>query len=297
MKNNLSFIVIIANFNGEKFLNNCLDSLVKTKYDNFKICIVDDGSTDSSIKIIHSYFDKLNLEVLNQDHGGASKARNKAIVKFQDDFDVLVFLDNDTEVDPKWLSELNDYLVKNPDVSGAQCLLIDFENRQKIQSNGIKLIPHVGWGISIQTGQNVSLVNKSKELCAAISAGLAIKSEAIKKVGLFDELLSVSTEDLDFTWRFWIYGFKLSNCPNSIVYHYSKRIEDRKDMNVDLYNLYFNISKNSIRTLIKNYSILYLFWYLPQSILINFLLALLVWIRRNDSSSFRAFISASFWNL
>ena len=297
MKNNFSFIVIIANYNGEKFLSNCFNSLVKTKYDNFKVCIVDDGSTDSSLKIIDNYFDKLNLEVLNQDHGGASKARNKAIVKFQNDFDVIVFLDNDTEVDPKWLSELNDYLFKYPDVSGAQCLLIDFEDRQKIQSNGIKLIPHVGWGISIQTGLNVSKVSKKKELCAAISAGLAVRSEAIKKVGLFDELLSVSTEDLDFTWRFWVYGFKLSNCPNSIVYHYSKRIEDRKDMNVNLYNQYFNITKNSIRTLIKNYSILYLVWYLPQTILINFLRALLVLVRRGDSSSFIAFFSAVFWNL
>lgn len=297
MKNNFSFIVIIANYNGEKFLINCLNSLVRTNHRNFKVCIVDDGSTDSSLDIIEKYKHTLNLEILNQDHGGASKARNKAILKFQDDYDVIVFLDNDTEVDSQWLVEIEKFFIANKEISGVQCLLVDFEHRSKIQSNGIKLIPHVGWGISIQAGKELSELSKDNQYCAAISAGLAIKSDVIKKIGLFDELLSVSTEDLDFTWRIWVYGFKISNCPSSIVFHHTKKLEDRKDMNVNLYSQYFNITKNSTRTLIKNYSFTYLIWYLPQSIFINFIRAVLVLIRRKDSSSFLAFITAIFWNL
>jgi GT2 family glycosyltransferase len=296
MKKELSFLIIIANYNGEKYLNNCLNSLSKTKYENFKICIVDDGSTDKSISIIESYFKTLDIDLLLQDHGGASKARNKAILKYQNLYDILIFLDNDTEVDSLWLNELNNSFLKNSNAGALQCLLIDYENRNKIQSNGIYLIPHVCWGVSIQSGENLISVDKNSTPCAAISAALAVRSEAIKITGVFDEKLAVSTEDLDFTWRLWIGGFKVLNCPESKVFHYSKSMDARKEMNVNLYTQYFHLTKNSIRSLLKNYSLKYLVWYLPQCILINFVRSLLVLIKRKDPSSLKAFISALFWN-
>jgi hypothetical protein len=292
----LNFIVIIANYNGEKYLTNCLNSLRNTNYKNFKICIVDDGSTDYSLEIIKDFMKLLNIDLIVESHGGASKARNVAIKKYCDTTDVIVFLDNDTEVDKSWLCEINKYLSINSEVSGVQCLLIDYEDRTKIQSNGIYLIPHVCWGVSIQAGVNIENLNTESVPCAAISAALAIKSEVIKDVGLFDEKLAVSTEDLDFVWRIWIYGYKIYNCPSSIVYHFSKSIENRKEMNVNLFSQYFHISKNSTRSLIKNYSFFYLIYYLPLSLIINFCRALLVLIKRNDSSSIKAFLNSLIWN-
>lgn len=67
-------------------------------------------------------------------------------------------------------------------------------------------------------------------------------------------------------------------------------------MNVNLFSQYFHISKNSIRSLIKNYSFLYLIYYLPFSLLINFIRALLVLIKRNDASSINAFLKSLIWN-
>ena len=151
----LNFVIIIANYNGEKYLTNCLNSLSNTNYKNFKICIVDDGSTDSSLEIINNFTNLLNIDVIKESHGGASKARNIAIKKYQGSSDVIVFLDNDTEVDKNWLFEINKYFSINKEVSGVQCLLIDYENRNKIQSNGVYLIPHVCWGVSIQAGENI----------------------------------------------------------------------------------------------------------------------------------------------
>jgi len=292
----LNFVIIIANYNGEKYLTNCLTSLSNTKYNNFKICIVDDGSTDSSLEIIKNFTKLLNLDLILESHGGASKARNIAIKKYCNTSDVTVFLDNDTEVDVNWLLEINKYLLINSEVSGVQCLLIDYEDRSKIQSNGVYLIPHVCWGVSLQSGASRKNLNIESVPCAAISAAVAIKSDVIKDVGLFDEKLAVSTEDLDYIWRIWIYGYKIYNCPSSVVYHFSKSIENRKEMNVNLFSQYFHISKNSIRSLIKNYSFLYLIYYLPFSLLINFIRALLVLIKRNDASSINAFLKSLIWN-
>jgi len=297
MKKNLSFIIIIANYNGEKYLKRCLESVKNTKYNSYKVCIVDDGSTDSSLKIVNSFKETLDLEIINQNHGGASKARNIAINKFQEDYDVLVFLDNDTQVDPDWLNALENKFMSSKDIGALQCLLIDFENRNKIQSNGVYLIPQVCWGISRQAGEDASKLDLNSVPCAAISAALAVRSYVVKEIGTFDEKLSVSTEDLDYTWRIWIYGYSILNCPNSKVYHYSKNIADRKSMNVNLKSQYFHITKNSFRTLLKNYSIPYLIIYLPQSVFINFARAFLVYFKRDDFSSMSSFFSAIFWNI
>jgi GT2 family glycosyltransferase len=290
-----SYLIIIANFNGEKYLEVCLNSVLKTNYKNFDICIVDDGSADRSLEIINNFKKKDKINLLKQDHGGASKARNFAIKNYQDKYDFLVFLDNDTEVDKNWLTELNNLFNSDPNIDGAQSLLIDFDNRDRIQCGGIKLIPHVCWGVVLNQTARVGDFNQSLP-CAAISAALAVKSDVFEKVGYFDEGLGVSTEDLDFTWRIWIAGFKIYSCPKSIVYHYSKSLEMRKDMNVNLFKQYFHITKNSFRSTLKNYSFYYLIYYFPFCIGINFIRALLVLIKRRDFNALNAFFSASIWN-
>lgn len=292
-----SVAVIIANYNGEKFLEDCLKSVSLTEYENFKVVLVDDGSNDESLNIANSWKSKINLEILKRDHKGASSARNYAIEKYKDVFDVLIFLDNDTEVTPSWISEIVNTLYSKDEIGGAQSLLRDYKKREEIQSAGIKLIPHTCWGVSIGQGQKDFNPEWKGIEIAAISACLGVKSEIFKNTAPFDEMLSVSTEDIDLTWRIYLSGYKIILAEKSIVYHYTKTIDMRKDMNVNLEKQYFHISKNSIRSILKNYSLLYLFYYLPCCLFINMARATLVLIVRKDASSLKGFFRACLWNI
>jgi len=289
--------IIIANYNGEKYLFDCLKSLNITNYKNFNVCIVDDGSNDGSLEIINNFDSFYEIDLLHQTHGGASKARNKAIEKYRDISDVLVFLDNDTEVTPLWLDEILLTLYSDILVGAVQSTLIDFQRRDIIQSAGIKLIPHTCWGVSLNQGKLFKETPLLDIEIACISACMAVKTEIFKFVDPFDEYLAVSTEDLDFAWRIWISGFKIKLSSKSIVYHYTKSIEMRKDMNIDNYQQYFHITKNTFRTLIKNYSFFNLVYFFPQAFFINLARAVLVLYRRNDSSSLSAFLTAFYWNI
>lgn len=77
---NVKISVIIPVYNVEKYLKKCLDSIITQTYKNLEIICVDDGSTDSSLEILHYYEKKDDrIKVLTQKNQGPSAARNKAI--------------------------------------------------------------------------------------------------------------------------------------------------------------------------------------------------------------------------
>src|SRR5436190_1079119 len=106
MKNKPSVSIIIANYNGEKYLATCLLSVLRSSYSEREILVIDDGSTDKSIAILEK-FSKGNVQVKllrNKKNIGAAASRNKAVSFAKGD--IIVFLDNDTEVDKDWLVEM-----------------------------------------------------------------------------------------------------------------------------------------------------------------------------------------------
>lgn len=108
MKNKLlSVSIIIPVYNEEKYIENCIKSLIKQSYKNLEIVIVNDGSTDNSITKINNY----KVKVLNQAHSGPGVARNFGAKNAQGE--ILAFLDADMEFDKKYIENLIQPILKN----------------------------------------------------------------------------------------------------------------------------------------------------------------------------------------
>jgi len=89
--------VIIPNYNASKYIINCIESVLKQTYKDIEIIIVDDGSTDNSVKIINDYKNKYsNIIFIQQFNQNASVARNRAIEIATGEY--LYFLDSDDEI-------------------------------------------------------------------------------------------------------------------------------------------------------------------------------------------------------
>ena len=74
---NILLSIIIPIYNSEKYLKDCLDSIVNTNKDNVEIILIDDGSTDNSYKICREYQKSDNRIILkHQTNSGVSTARN-----------------------------------------------------------------------------------------------------------------------------------------------------------------------------------------------------------------------------
>lgn len=288
MKNKLFLAsIIITNYNGQRYLHTCLSSVLKTHYTNLEVIIVDDGSDDGSIEIIKSFAhkDKRIKFIENDKNIGAAASRNRAGRVANGN--ILVFLDNDTEVEKNWLSEMIKTLLKDKRVGACQAKLIDFEKRDRIQVVGVKIWAATGWGLSIGHGEKDTGQYDKEIKIVAISAAMAVKKDVFEKVGGFDEDEAVVTEDLDLSWRIWIAGYKIVLSSKSIVYHWTKSVEMRKNMKHSKEKIYFHLTKNSLISIIKNYELPNAIKYILCSIFISLGRAIMVFVKRKDKSCLR----------
>ena len=120
--------IIVPVYNAEKYLNGCIDSILRQSYDNFELILADDGSSDSSPAICDKYAaqDK-RVTVIHKTNGGSSSARNAGITAAKGEF--IAFVDSDDTVSPDYLR----LLVKNidgHDISiGTPLMNLSLENR------------------------------------------------------------------------------------------------------------------------------------------------------------------------
>jgi len=112
---NPSITVYITNFNYGKFLNNCIKSVLNQNFKNFELIIIDDGSTDNSLKILKKFKKKQNIRFIFQKNKGLIKTNNIAIRASKGDF--ILRLDADDYLDPNALLVLFNEINKSEDTA------------------------------------------------------------------------------------------------------------------------------------------------------------------------------------
>lgn len=105
--------IVVPIYNSEKYLCNCIDSILCQSFDDFELILVDDGSTDSSASICDNY-EKLDnrVNVIHKTNGGVSKARNTGIDVASGKF--ICFIDSDDSINSDYLEKL--YLAYENDI-------------------------------------------------------------------------------------------------------------------------------------------------------------------------------------
>lgn len=104
--------IIVPVYNGEKYLNECIESILNQDYHNIELLLVDDGSTDHSGQICDEYAKKdKRIKVIHQSNAGVSAARNHALEKMNGKF--VSFVDQDDKVMPNYFTYLYKILIQN----------------------------------------------------------------------------------------------------------------------------------------------------------------------------------------
>lgn len=111
--NKIDLSIIIPVYNAGRFIKHCLDSIYSNINHNlnFEVILVNDGSKDSSLEVIHNYFESFNHKnhvIVTQENAGASAARNKGLDMAKGDY--IWFIDADDYVEKDSLETIEDHL-------------------------------------------------------------------------------------------------------------------------------------------------------------------------------------------
>jgi len=252
--------VIIVNWNGEKHLSYCLPSLEKIDYSSFEIIVVDNGSTDDSVKYVETHFPKIKI-IQNKKNLGFAKANNIGLKKAKGE--CILFLNSDTKVTPNFLTRLIKVMEKDKKIGVVQPKIV-FMDSGKLQAGGAFLtntgfLYHFGYG----RNPDEKKYNQQTEILSANGSCMLAKREAIEKVGLFDPDFFCYFEETDFCWRAWLAGYKIVYVPDSVICHKGAQTAKRLKSNFINYHSF----KNRIASLIKNLGSVELFKTMPTHLL------------------------------
>ncbi len=244
--------IIIVNWNGKKFLKDCLSSVYKQTYKNFNVYFVDNGSIDGSVDFVKKNFPKTKIIELDKNYGFA-KGNNIGISKTLKDKKVeyIILLNNDTIVDKNWLLELLKVYESSPhNLGGIQSKII-LKESNKIHSSGIRISRDLS---TYPEGfyDTPDLHNRSKKIFSPIGCAAAFKKEALKDVlknfgEIFDNEYFCYREDDDLGWKLNLIRYYSMYCPSSIVYHLHSSSSGKVSSNFKIFyterNRVFNLLK------------------------------------------------------
>jgi len=215
----LAYIVVL-NWNGKHHLQECLQSLENISYENFKIVLVDNHSTDGSVEFVKSFFP--SIEIIRNDRNLGFSAGNNVGIRhaLSHGADYVILLNNDTRVEPDFLLRLIQYGETHPDVGVLGGTVRMYGNPNIINSTGVNLnLLAYGWDRDF--GMPCSAIQrKAGEVLAVTGALMAVKREVFDQVGLLDPDFFAYFEDVDFCIRVWKYtNFTVEYVPQANVYH------------------------------------------------------------------------------
>lgn len=127
---NIKVSVIVPVYNVEKYLKECVDSLINQTYKNLEIILVDDGSTDNSGSICDDYATKdSRVKVIHKENGGASSSRKMGIESSTGDY--IVTLDSDDWID---LETVEECINKTEEYVDTDCVMFSYKREYDTKS-------------------------------------------------------------------------------------------------------------------------------------------------------------------
>ena len=208
--------VIIPNWNGKYLLETCLGALRRQSFRDFETILVDNGSEDGSADYVRNQFTEVRVLALPENKGfaGGSIAGYE-----QSSGDLIVLLNNDTEVDPHWLGEIHSASQVYPKVGSFASKMMYFDKRSRVENCGFDLGcagATVDLGRDEPNGPEWSQPNRVFGACGGAAA---YRRKMLEDVGFLDPDFVMIYEDADLSFRAQLRGYECVYVPEAIVYH------------------------------------------------------------------------------
>ena len=205
--------IIIPNYNGLSFMEPCFESLKEQTVRDFKVLVVDNGSTDGSVEWLKEH---RVPSIFLKENTGFSGAVNTGIRAA--DTPYVLLLNNDTRVEPGFVAAMERAMDQSPKIFSVSSRMIQMYHPELLDDAG-DMYSILGWAYQRGVGRSVNLYQKSCRVFSACAGAAIYRRAMFDEIGLFDELHFAYLEDIDVGWRAKLYGYDNVYCPDAAVYH------------------------------------------------------------------------------
>ncbi|MBE5981180.1 MAG: glycosyltransferase family 2 protein [Paenibacillaceae bacterium] len=244
--------IIIPNYNGLKFMEPCFKALRAQSDQNFELLVVDNGSTDGSVKWLEEH---QIPSIFLEENTGFSGAVNIGIRESVTPY--VILLNNDTEPQPDYVKEMVKAIENSPKIFSVSSKMIQLYHKDLMDDAG-DMYSVLGWAYQRGVGQKSSGYKKACRVFSACAGAAIYRREVFDKIGGFDEDHFAYLEDIDVGYRAKICGYENWYCPKAVVYHVGSGTSGSKynSFKVKLAarnNLYLNYKNMPLLQLILNF--------------------------------------------
>ena len=217
MPDNSPFIsILVLNWNGERFLQRCLNAISAQTFRDFEVLVLDNASTDGSSEGIETAWPGFQIHRYEQNLGFA-QGNNRGARFARGEW--LVFLNNDAFPEPDWLLELVRAVRENPDFSFFSSRLLYADQPDLVQSSGdIYNISGYAWPRDNNIPSEQAH-HTTEEVFSPSAAAAMYRREAFIEAGGFDEEFSSHHEDVDLGFRLRLLGHRCLYVHSAVVLH------------------------------------------------------------------------------
>lgn len=238
--------IIIANWNGRRYLPDCLAGLRRQTYQCFELIVVDDASTDDSVAVIREHFPEA-IVIQSTRNRGFVETNNLGLRHARGEW--IALLNNDTIPAPTWLAELL-RAATPPDVAGATGKVYALGDPSRV----IFTLPLLNPWTGRARGTNADFPLTEAHYLAGNN--LVVKRRVVEEVGLLDPGYRSYYEETDWCARMIRAGYRLIYTPHATIEH-----QELGSTGLET-NRYY-MERNRVRFALKNFDRLYLALFVP----------------------------------
>ena len=216
--------VIIAHYGGEDIIQECLESLEQTSYNNLEIILVDNCSLDESMKIVRTKFPHVRIIQSKYNRGfaggcnfGAQHANGK----------YLLILNNDSIHENDWIKHLINRIESKKNICSVQPKIKNYKKRNYFDYAGGSGGFIDKYCYPFTRGRIFNTIEKDEgqyddpcKIFWASGTAFLTKKNIFEKLGGFDETLFAHMEEIDYHWKCQLLNYEVWVEPQSVVYHH-----------------------------------------------------------------------------
>lgn len=207
--------IVIPNYNGERFLKDCLESLKRQSFKEMEVIMVDNASDDGSIDTARKLYPDIRILELSENTGFAP-AVNRGIEAAEGEY--VILLNNDTIAFPNFVRNQYKMIKGKPEVFSCSALMIQNGDRSLVDDAGDEFSA-LGWGFAPDRDKPVKGCTVPHEVFSSCAGAAIYRKSVFDEIGLFDERFFAYLEDMDIGCRARLAGYRNLYNPYARVYH------------------------------------------------------------------------------